>query len=49
MEEEQQRREVLNETLEKLIEVKRKEIEERQARVDALKRIRDQDERNGEN
>ena len=49
MEEEQQQREVLNETLEKLIEVKQKEKEERQARVDALKRIRDQNERNGEN
>ena len=49
LEEEQQQREVLNATLEKLIEVKQKEKEERQARVDALKRIRDQNEQNGEN
>ena len=44
-EEEIQQREALNATMEKLLELKKKEKQERQARVDALKQAERQNER----
>ena len=44
-EEEIQQREALNATMEKLLELKQKEKQERQARVDALKQAERQNER----
>ena len=44
-EEEIQQREALNDTMKKLLELKQKEKQERQARVDALKQAERQNER----
>ena len=44
-EEEIQQREALNDTMKKLLELKKKEKQERQARVDALKQAERQNER----